>query len=341
MKKQFAFLFCSCLLFGQISAQQLTKDFELPKPGTLVTGSYYNAIEILDSRLDTTNFGIVQRGAFNRKARVIAKPSLHQQLQNILQPMLGGNGNHSMLIQLRQSNFAEIISGFSERGYCYLKIDLYDKQNLSFSKIAGIDTVIVMKSSIDVTNGILRNGGKTLVDFVTASLTKAGDNKTMFTLNDLENIDSIEKLTLPVYNTEHFVNGIYYSFNSFKTQTPDKKETLEIKEKENNITIKTVDSTGHSAKLKSKDVYAVVQNEEPFIATEFGFYRLAKRNNDFYFVGKAKVNPNTGDVIAAGIFFGLMGSLIANSADAVFEMKIDHTNGGFMRLREISTGVNQ
>jgi hypothetical protein len=36
-------------------------------------------------------------------------------------------------------------------------------------------------------------------------------------------------------------------------------------------------------------------------------------------------------------FFGIIGSLIASDAEASFEMKIDHGNGGFIRLREIKT----
>ena len=74
-----------------------------------------------------------------------------------------------------------------------------------------------------------------------------------------------------------------------------------------------------------------------FIATEYGFYKLKKLGDDFYFTGKAKVTAKTGDVLAAGFFFGIFGTLLASSADATFEMKIDHNNGGFIRLREVMT----
>ncbi len=82
-------------------------------------------------------------------------------------------------------------------------------------------------------------------------------------------------------------------------------------------------------------MYAFVYKGQPFVATEYGYYPLQKINDDFYFTGKAKVTANTGDVIAASLFFGIIGGLIASNSEATFEMKIDHLNGGFIRLKEI------
>ncbi|MEO6219895.1 MAG: hypothetical protein ABIO81_05670 [Ginsengibacter sp.] len=88
-------------------------------------------------------------------------------------------------------------------------------------------------------------------------------------------------------------------------------------------------------KVKAKDVYAIVYNGQPFIATEYGYYLLQKINEDFFFTGKAKVSAKTGDVIAASLFFGILGGLIASDSESIFEMKIDHSNGGFIRMKEI------
>ncbi len=58
-------------------------------------------------------------------------------------------------------------------------------------------------------------------------------------------------------------------------------------------------------------------------------------DDDFKFIGKVKVNVNTGDVIAEGIYFGGVDGLIATNTQTTFEMKIDHIIGGFI-LKEIT-----
>jgi hypothetical protein len=99
--------------------------------------------------------------------------------------------------------------------------------------------------------------------------------------------------------------------------------------------VKTSDPQGKSEKIRAKDIYAIVYNGQPFIATDYGYYPLSKSGDDFFFTGKAKVTANTGDVIVAGVFFGIIGTLIASDASSMFEMKLDHLNGGFMRIREV------
>src|SRR5690606_29304742 len=115
---------------------------------------------------------------------------------------------------------------------------------------------------------------------------------------------------------------------------PDASFTVKLKNgKLSNV--RTTDSTGKDIKIKSDDIYALVHDGQPYIATEYGFYPLQKDSNNFTFIGKAKVTANTGSVIAAGVFFGVIGSLIAANAHSDFEMKIDHRTGGFIRMREI------
>lgn len=50
---------------------------------------------------------------------------------------------------------------------------------------------------------------------------------------------------------------------------------------------------------------------------------------------RAKVNANTGAVITSYLLFGVVGAIIASDADSVFEMKIDHSNGSFIRIKEV------
>jgi hypothetical protein len=117
-------------------------------------------------------------------------------------------------------------------------------------------------------------------------------------------------------------------------QIPD-KQIIVVMKGEKISSVKTIDENGKKVNIKTKDIYSIVDKGRLFIATEYGYYPLQKLNDDFFFTGKAKVNANTGDVVAATLFFGIIGGLIASDANATFEMKIDHLNGGFIRLREI------
>ena len=129
-------------------------------------------------------------------------------------------------------------------------------------------------------------------------------------------------------------HGLYETYESFRQQLPDK--AVEVAIRKDKITdVKASGVDGKTQKVKSKDIYAIVHNGQPYIATDYGYYPLQKTGDDFYFTGKAKVTANAGDVIVAGVFFGIIGSLIASDASALFEMKLDHLNGGFMRIREI------
>lgn len=88
--------------------------------------------------------------------------------------------------------------------------------------------------------------------------------------------------------------------------------------------------------MKPKELYALVYEGKPYIATAYGYYTLEKSGNDFFFTGKAKVTANSSDVIAASILFGVVGGMIATNASGIYEMQIDHVNGEFIPIRAVS-----
>jgi hypothetical protein len=321
------------VLSGMASyAQNRSEDFVITLPEEKVQHSLYKTISYIDSRYDTSHMGIVQLGAFNKKAKVIPETHLSLQLNGVMNALTDATaGEGQLLFQLRQFSFAEITGATSEKGYGYLRAELYANDNNIFRKLASIDTVIYIKA-MDVTRALFRNASKTLSGFIADHLKKPGQNTT-YSYDDILHLDDLEKKSIPVYNVDAFTDGIYYSFDSFKNQLPDKTGVVEMKK--GKITLVTTGENGKQVKVSMKDVYAVVDKGQIFIATEYGYYAVQKKDNDFYFTGKAKVNARSGDVIAASIFFGIIGGLIASDANATFEMKIDHLNGGFIRLREV------
>jgi hypothetical protein len=337
---RYAFLLTLLVLsYAPLAAQKKTEDFEMTVPGNKVSNSLYNNVRYMDSRLDTSFMGVVQLGAFNRKARVVPKTGFGKQVENVLNGLTDSSAKEgTLLFQLRQFNFAELTGQFSEKGYCYLRASVYAQANDHYRLVAMVDTVVLIKA-MDVTRALFRNGSKVITDFISSSLVQPPNDSMVYSYNDVLHIDSIEKRKVRLYNSNVFTNGVYNTFTSFFNQQPDITQFKTTEEKGSISAAKVADENGKFKKIKSKDIYAVVQNGNAYIATEYGYYPLTKEGDDFHFTGKAKVNAKAGDVIMASMFFGILGGLLASDAEATFEMKLDHINGGFIRLREIPQAV--
>ncbi|MEO6731828.1 MAG: hypothetical protein ABIN01_11485 [Ferruginibacter sp.] len=323
-------LSCSPFLFAQGS----TEDFEISLPEQKIENSFYRTIQCIDSRFDTTNMGIVQLGLFNRKTLVRPVIPFCTQLTSVMNALIDSTAKEGeLLLQVRQLNFAEITAATSEKGYFHLNAILYSNSNGFYQKINSIDTVILIKA-MDVTRAMFRRGSKTLTGFLASSLLIEPTGREYYNLKDIASIDSLEKRKITVYNTSAYTDGLYLTYQSFMNQIPDKQINVE-KKGEKISAVKTFDENGKSIKVKLKDIYAIVNEGKPFLATTYGYYPLQKINDDFLFTGKAKVTANTGNVMVASFFFGIFGALIASDADALFEIKIDHMTGGIIHLREI------
>ena len=152
----------------------------------------------------------------------------------------------------------------------------------------------------------------------------------------LPKIDSIEKNKLPLYTSNTLTDGIYYNFRSFVNQQPDEtgiSATFDKKGKPQRISY--TNKKGQKVEIESRFIYAFVHEGKPYVSGEFSCYPLEKRGDDFYFTGKA-VDAKSSDVAMATAFFGIIGGLMASSATSVFEMKIDHLSGGFIRIKEVN-----
>lgn len=329
MKKQFI-LSCFALLTSlNIFAQNTNNVFEIALPEVKIKNSLYNALNVLDSRQDTTHFGIVQLGAFNRKTEVKISAPIESQLQKAFNHQLDGNAqNGKLLFQIRQFYFAEITSAFSEKGYCYLKADLYANNNGNYKRLARIDTVAIV-SAMDVTRLLMRQSSKLITDFIATSSAQKPVNAEDYTFADIVKIDDIEKSKIKLYTTENLAEGIYHTYSDFKLQQPNSTDFTVSTQQSPKVFI---EKEGKKAQLKPKEIYAFVKEGKAYIATDYGYYPLIKRDNNFYFNGKIKVSADNASVMTASLFFGIIGGLIASMPNAqTSELKIDHQTGEFIR----------
>ena len=325
----------TCFLFVAHSQKHREK-YTISLPEQKVSDSRYNSLLFIDGRADTSNMGIVQLGAFNKKALVIAETPLDQQFRAIFNQLIDSSASQGECVfLLRQLSFAEVTKAMSERGYCYLRAALFARSGEGYQKINTIDTVILVKA-MDVTRAMFRRGSKTIHEFIGQNLQRAPGEANLYSLSDIHALDSVEKRSIPVYNTTVYTEGVYQTYEAFKQQKPDIPEAIVETDKAGLFVVKVTTEKGKKGKIKSGDLYAIVHDSIAYIATEFGYYQLDKRKDDFYFVGKTKVAASQGDIMAASVFFGLIGGLLASQAvEAVFEMKIDHVGGGFIRLKEV------
>lgn len=326
------------LLRTNLYAQHV-KEFEIPLSEVKFQNSKYNHIRLFDLRTDTTNYGAVQTGALNRYAKVIVKQPLSAQLNLCFNSAIDNTAHQgNLLLLLRQFSFAEMTGAVTEKGYYYLRAGLYKENAQKYEYITSIDTMVTLKSSIDVTKALLKTGAETLEGFISGNLLSEPAG-TVYTHHDLLNLDSLEKSKVKVYNTSVYADGLYLTYKSFMDQKPDKQFIINGSDL-NMFEIKAIDDKGKAQKVKKQNVYAIVFHGEPFIATKFDYYPLKKVNNDFIFTGKANGTANTGDVIIASAFLGIIGGLMASDgAVSTYDMKIDHVNGAFIKLKEIPDPV--
>lgn len=329
-------LFTMLLISIYSYSQNATRNFELILPEVKIHKSLYNFIELMDSRIDTSNIGIVQVGVLNKKARVVTKVPLAIQLSNKLNAFIDSTAKSgNLLLNLRQLSFAEVTGMTNEKGYVLMRAELYAKNGSEFHKLAAIDTAMVVKA-FDVTKVLFRAGSRLISDFIEFSLLKAASGP-VYTLDDVIHIDDREKQGIALYTKDSYVDGIYLTFESFKNQTPDKQVKVDYTRKGKIKWINGVDDKGRKMIFKLTDAYALIDKGKIYVLTEFGYYPVTKKENDFYFTGKGEVNPNTTAAVAAGVAFGLLGALIVSGVggSSEFYHKIDHLNGSFIRLNSI------
>jgi len=310
-----------------------TKNFELLIPEFRVPNSLYHTIEFADAREDKSNLGIVQLGAFNQQAEVIPMYPFAVQLQKVMTGITDQSAKEGkLLFQLRQLKFAETTTGMSEKGYCYFRAALYAKKDSAYQRLTAIDTFMVVKA-MDVTKATLRDGSALITKFIADNLKKEVNDPRLYSLREIIKIDSTEKRELVLYNTVKYTEGLYFDIQPFSKQRPDEHCFVEVKKNGKISGVKVLGEHNELIRLDPGEFYAVVFEGQPYVSTQYGYYPLTKSRGEFYFTGKMKANASSADVMMAQMMFGVMGAILASNATAFYEMKLDHSNGKFIRLR--------
>ncbi len=330
-------LYTSFLVLSGLAlfAQDKVKDFALEYNGGKVPASVYGRLKLIDSREDTTCFGVVRLGMLDKEAKVVPSTNFETQL-GVLLTKMNGEGKDELIFQLRRLKFVEKAEAGKEFGYCFFRANIFTPFEGNYKLVSAIDTFIVIESKKEITKQIIHSANTTIINFFKAALTKNTATSEQLSFSEIVKIDSIEKSKIKVYTTTEYVNGIYRSFEAFKEQIPD-YSLFSITFEDGEITeIKAKNSKGRLKKISSEEVYVIVNNGKPYISAEFGYYPLVKNNNDFYFIGDDKVNYIKGQVVKSNSIFNPTEYVYTPlPITTQFEIKVDHINGRFMRVKEV------
>jgi hypothetical protein len=323
------------LIFIQLSlyAQGKTEPFGLVIPVQKLSGSLYHSIVFIDTRVDSTHMGYVKTGAFDTKTNVVMREPFSEQVNRVLHGYTDQTARDGILyLCVRNFFFTELTHTVVNTGSFHFRASLYTPVQSGYCKINEIDSFVFVKA-MDATNGLLNGANNVVLGFIKDNLRAKPRDTICYTLAEIRNPDSTEKSKLKLYNTSSFTEGLYSSYKSFSAQIPDNQLTVE--EKKNKIKeVRITDNSGNLVEIKPALVYALIYKGIPYISTSFGYYPLTKRNNNFYFTGRAKDETDMG----MAMMFGVAGALLSELGTSTYEMKLDHHTGRFIQLREITSG---
>lgn len=323
------------LLFALISVTSFAQDeyLQLPVNCTFTTPGF-NKVNIIDKRISNQTLGFVQVGALNRIARVAFRGSLTEAVSKYFLALdTSGSTQRELTILLYEIYLSERTEGLSETGRLQHSMRLFAGDNQGkYAEIANIDSVYTF-NSMDVTKKLLRSVSEHLCEIAAlARETPAGkqENKLLYSFADLQVLDSLEKLSLPIFNATKYNAGIFSGYTDFKNNTPDSAVITIDSSNLKDIKVYRWDAEkGKNKKIDCKTVYAVSDGNVLLKATKIGFYKLEKVDNDFYYVGQTSFS-NANNVAVWGAAFGLAGAAIASGAErnsGRFRFKINYMEG--------------
>jgi len=332
-------------------AQTAPEEFRIrPGSGTPVTNALYNRISFLDSRYDTSNMGIIHSGEFTNKAPVQMFIPLSVQLNYLLKSLVDETAaDGELLFQLRKLKFAETETNGFEKGLCFLRASLYEKNGSACKKLGSLDTVIVLVYA-ETSSTLPDEASKVITSMISSSLNKKSSAESI-DFNKIQNIDREEKLLLPLYNPSVYkggkdtslTNGVYFAYTFFKNLTPNKQIASAIIKPNGSLQLKVLNNKDQPEKIAEDKFYAFVNEGKAYVLGEFAACRLYKYNGDFFYVGAGTANP-AADALLGKIKLGelpvpagnLTADMLKKKKDRKYYLiRLDHIDGSFMRVKEI------
>lgn len=340
------YYFTSIFLIG-CSTSHLTKgykepkDFKISTTKNIVDNSLYSQISLIDSREDKKSLGLLRIGGREKLIELVSETPFKNQIQEVIDSAINETAtNDTIVFQLRNIQFIEHIDFFKFGCSFHLRFSTYKKINSIYYPITTIDTTTDINRSLFYSKRkLIRKAGINFQQNIINNLRKAYNKNIAFSLEDLSNIDSIEKSLMPLYTNKILKDGIYLTYQSFKNKIPDKSVYVEEVDDEEIYKLFEKGTTNNFKKVRIKKVYAIVWNGKAYISNFRRLILLKKSDNNYFFIGKALSQTQDWRYSKSPIFeIGEIGDFSETEKTKValtrklYHQQIDHLNGRFIRL---------
>ena len=322
-------LIASCLSYGQGEYLHL-------HPNCNGLRSSFTKVNVIDNRLGTQTLGFVQVGAFNKNVPVKFQGNIGDSLAQFFKCTdTTAKTQQELTMILYQLYLSEKTEAMSETGSVRIAMRLFSNiDQEKFKELYAIDSIYTF-NAMDVTKRLLRSVSEHLCEIAKSAIeAKSVEFKTapLYSLTELHQLDSLEKLKIPIYNAESINPGIYTDYEHFKSNTPDSSViSIDTDDAKNIKVYKWDKEKKKKRKIDCKSVYAVSDGSTLLKATSIGFYKMKKINFDFYYVGQTSfTNTNSNNVAMWGLAFGMVGAAIASGYEQnapLFRFKINYLIG--------------
>jgi hypothetical protein len=331
--KKIVFIGLAVIFANAINCQEVFFEFSLPVTDTSISNSHYNNIEFIDSRIDTGSFGYIKTGD-NKKVPVITKIPLEEQLSAFIRRSVTPNtAPGTLLLQLRYLDFGHSGSPEGKKQFCYLRIHLFRKSEKGYHRAGELDSLI----SIDFREPSLKlvqQTQKLVSNFLYHHLSTQEADTEALSREWITRIDVLEKKRIKLYTTPRLTDGIYFSYASLKNQLPDKKDfILRMSDKEP-YAVYSIEEGGKQEHWPVRKVYAVVHEGKMYVTVGSSFYEAKRRKDDFYVVAPGRALINAQELAQAYFLKGIVGQVKTITRTMMYEMRIDHLTGAFIRIHE-------
>lgn len=332
--KKISILFFTC--FAIIHLSKGGNDFLKLDHSCSSLHSGFSKVNVIDNRAGKQLLGLVQLGGFNRMEQVKFDGSFPDSLATFF---LAGDSTKSngreLTIILYELFVSEKTGGMSETGRFKLSMRLFEKvQSSGFQETLMVDSVYRIQAS-DATKKLLRLVSEELCEIATIVSEKKPEsdlNLPKYSIEELYTLDSLEKLKIPIYNTDNFTPGIFIDYDHFKNNNSDHSTISYDTTVNGKINVYKWDEVKQKkVKLKVGSFYAASDGKNIIKSTSVGFYNLEKIGFDFYYTGKTSFYNSMNNAYMMYAMFGITGAIIANSVnntnEQLFRLKLNYLTG--------------
>ncbi len=306
--------------------------------------SPFTSVIVIDKRESDQLLGFVQKGAFNKVTPIKFNGNLCDSLSAFFTSDENGIPYRSLVILFYELFLNEKTGGLSESGRMQLAMRLFSNDETGkFRELYTIDSVINV-NAMDVTKKLLNSFSEQLgkiASHISENPVNFLPNAPGYFIDEFTQIDSLEKLRIPIYNTDQFKPGLYVDYDHFKRNEPD-TSYITLDTTELNVKVYQWDSKRKKKyRIDYATVYAACDGNTMVKATKVGFYIMNKIGFDFYFRGQTSfsiASNNNSGLAAATLAFGLIGYAIVsgmNKSESIFQYKINYRKGNSIPLLKL------